>query len=241
MLTKADALSKFIWVAVCSIALLAFRTPAPGIIMTAALLLLLLTDRKVSLVKLVRGLPLVLLVPTCLLLFHSVSHEGREVLRLGFLSVTREGLNEGLILFFRVAFVVLASLTFLWTSDIRELMVGLVRVRVPYSFAFAIYIALRYIPTMRVERNTIREAFAVRCQSQLIRMRWRFRLWMRYIFLLVINGLQKAEQTAVAMQIRGFGMRRRRTFITPFRFTFHGAALLSGSLLVIGTLLWRFG
>jgi energy-coupling factor transport system permease protein len=241
MLTKADALSTFIWVVGCSIAMLVFSSPVSGGIMTAALLLLLIVSRDVPIARVARRLPLILLVPTCLLFFHAVSHAGHIVLDLGPVSVTREGLREGLLLFFRVAFVVLASLTFLWTTDIRELMVGLVRIGMPYRFAFAIYLALRYVPIMQVERDIIRDAIAVRCQSRRVGLKWRLRLWVRYIFLLVVNGLRKGEQTAAAMKVRGFGVQRHRTFITPFRLTFNGAALIIGSAVVVSVLFWLFG
>lgn len=240
MFGKADALSTFIWVAGCSVAMLIFDSPISGAIMIAALLLLLIVDQSVPVKKLVHSLPLVLLVPTCLLFFHSISHAGQAILILGPASVTREGVREGLILFFRVAFVVLASLTFLWTTNIRELMVGLVRIGLPYRFAFAIYLALRYVPIMQVERDIIQDAIAVRRQSRRITFKWYLKLWMRYIFLLVVNGLQKAEQTATAIQVRGFGG-QHRTFITPFQFTLHGVGLIIGFVLLIGILLWRFG
>lgn len=236
-----DALSTFIWVAFSSIAMFFFSNPLSGLIMFATLLLLLIVSRCVSLRKIIKSLPFILLVATCLLLFHAFSNPGHIILNLGLVSITSEGLREGSILFFRVAFVVLASFTFLWITDIRELMVGLVRIGIPYRYAFSIYLSLRYIPIMKAERDIIKGAIAVRCQSYKIGIKWRLRLWMRYIFLLVVNGLRKADQTAIAMQVRGFGIKSSRTFITPFHFNLQGLILISSFMALFVSLFWLFG
>jgi energy-coupling factor transport system permease protein len=43
----------------------------------------------------------------------------------------------------------------------------------------------------------------------------RFRLWQRYMFTVLINGLRKAEMTATALECRGFGAYPDRTYIKP--------------------------
>jgi len=92
---RADALSTFAWVVGCSIAMIIFNNPVSGAIMTGFLLLLIIIGRDVPLTRIVRDLPIILLVPACLLFFHAISHPGRIIINLDSVTVTWEGHRGG--------------------------------------------------------------------------------------------------------------------------------------------------
>ncbi len=54
----------------------------------------------------------------------------------------------------------------------------------------------------------------------------RFRLWQRYLFTVIVNGLRKAENTAMAIESRGFGAYPDRTYVKDFRWTPSGITLV---------------
>ncbi|HNH05587.1 MAG TPA: energy-coupling factor transporter transmembrane component T, partial [Anaerolineales bacterium] len=54
----------------------------------------------------------------------------------------------------------------------------------------------------------------------------RFRLWQRYMFTVIVNGLRKAENTALAIESRGFGAYPDRTFVKEFHWSKTGIAIL---------------
>ncbi len=232
-LRNIDAVSKLLWVVLSIVGAAWVRGWGANASLTAVLMIYLLAPGNIGLIKLINELPKILMLPLCLLLFHAFTHEGRILLSFPPLSITWEGLEVGGVLFFRVAFVVLISSAFLWTTDIRELMAGLIRLGMPYRFAFAVYLGLRYIPIMRTESGFILDAITMRCQQSRVGTEWRIRLWMRYVVLLALIGLRKADQTSAAMQLRGFGLHSRRSLITPFHFTSEGLALVFVTALVI--------
>lgn len=84
----------------------------------------------------------------------------------------------------------------------------------------------------------MRAAHAIRGRASKSRLRHRFRLWQRYLFTVIVNGLRKAENTAVAVESRGFGAYPKRTFVKDFHWTISGVALVLAYLLLIGGLLY---
>jgi energy-coupling factor transporter transmembrane protein EcfT len=46
------------------------------------------------------------------------------------------------------------------------------------------------------------------------------------MFTVIVNGLRKAENTALAIESRGFGAYPDRTYTKDFRWTWSGASLL---------------
>lgn len=240
MFTKADSLSVFLCIVGCSIAVIFFDRPEQGAIVFIALFTMLAFDPGMSLARLFKSLPFVLLVPACLLAFHALGQPGTPVK--GFiLPVTQEGIEIGLVYFFRVAFVILVTLSFAWTCDIRELMVGLTRLGLPHRFAFVIYLALRFIPVMVEKREDILDSIATRQQSRPVNLKTRVQLLGRYLFLLIVSGVRMADQTAVAIQLRGFDPVGTRTYFTKSRTTVAGGLLLAFAGAGFGAVFLIFG
>jgi energy-coupling factor transport system permease protein len=105
-------------------------------------------------------------------------------------------------------------------------MTGFVRIGVPYRFAFAIFLALRFLPIVQQEVDAVKAAHAIRGRALRSPIRHRFRLWQRYMFTVIVNGLRKAENTALAIESRGFGAYPDRTYVKTFRWTRTGLILL---------------
>ena len=101
--------------------------------------------------------------------------------------------------FFRLSVVVLASFVLIWTTDTRDLMVSLTKVGVPYRGGFAFFLALRFLPLIQREVDAVRAAHSIRGKSTSSGLGHRFKLWQRYIFTILINGLRKAETTATSL------------------------------------------
>lgn len=122
--------------------------------------------------------------------------------------------------------MVMASFMLIWTTDIRDLMVGLARLGIPYRYAFAIFMALRFLPVIQQEVDAVKSAHAIRGRASSSPIRHRFRLWQRYLFTVIVNGLRKAESAALAIESRGFGAHPDRTYVKDFRWTFLGFLLM---------------
>jgi energy-coupling factor transport system permease protein len=224
---RADALSKLAWVLIVVVFTFQFQSAEARGVMLASLLILAIFFARIPFMAILRASPLIFGVALLLGLFHLFITPGTHILfSFGPLTATQEGLTKGLGFFFRLAIMVMASFMLIWTTDIRELMVGLVRLGIPYRYAFAIFMALRFLPVIQQEVDAVKSAHAIRGRASSSPIRHRFHLWQRYLFTVIVNGLRKAEGTALAIESRGFGAYPDRTYVKDFRWTFLGVLLM---------------
>ncbi len=224
LLHRLYPLVKLAWVFVVAIGLFLYREPLSGLIMLGLVLLLALLVARVPLRTLVSSSRLIFGLGILLMFFHFFADPGEIVYRLGPLTITDGGLHEGPIFFFRLSVVVLASFVLIWTTDTRDLMVSLAQAGVPYRYAFAVFLSLRFLPMVQREVEAVKSAHAIRGRASQSRLSHRIRLWQRYMFTVLINGLRKAEATATAIECRGFGAYPDRTYTNTV--TFRAADLL---------------
>jgi len=233
---RADALSKVAWVLVVVIATFQFQSSIARGIMLLALLFLAVFVAHIPLKAILKVSPLIFGVALLLGIFHYAVTKGvTPLFSIGSFVVMKEPLEDGAAFFFRLAIMVMASFMLIWTTDIRELMTGLVRLGLPYRFAFAIFMALRFLPVIQQEVDAVRAAHAIRGRAARSQLSHRIRLWQRYLFTVIVNGLRKAENTATAIESRGFGAYPDRTYVKDFRWS------VSGILLVVVFLLFGIG
>ncbi len=81
----------------------------------------------------------------------------------------------------------------------------------------------------------MRAAHAIRGRTSKSQIKHRFRLCQRYLFTVIVNGLCKAENTAMVIDSRGFSAFPDRTYVKDYRWT------LSGGLLDLVFLLFGVG
>ncbi|HOA25078.1 MAG TPA: energy-coupling factor transporter transmembrane component T [Aggregatilineales bacterium] len=219
-------LVKLIWVLLVAIGLFFYRTPLSGAVMFGVILLTAMIFARVSLRNVLSSAKLIFGLGLLLMLFHFFADPGEPVYRLGPLTITDGGLREGPIFFFRLSVVVLASFVLIWTTHPRDLMVSLNKAGVPYRYAFAVFLAMRFLPLIQREVDAVKAAHSIRGRAGRSGLLHRFKLWQRYMFTVLINGLRKAESTAIAIECRGFGAYPDRTYMKPVEYQ-------AGSLLLI--------
>src|ERR1041384_681470 len=159
--TRIDALSKLLWVILVIFVTFQLHNNAARGLMLALLLLILLLAR-IPLKSVLRALPVILVMGTLLFVVNLFTTPSTSVLRIGGISLGQQGFDRGLEFFLRITIMVLASFIFIWTTDIRDLMTGLVRLGMPYRFAFAIFLALRFLPIIQQEVDAVKAAHAIR-------------------------------------------------------------------------------
>jgi energy-coupling factor transport system permease protein len=242
IINRADAISKLAWVVAVVILTFQFNTNEARALMLGALLFVAIFLARVPLITIIRTSPLIFGIALLLGLFHFFITPGEPIFVLGPLHGSAAGLSKGLGYFFRLATMVMVSFMLIWTTNIHELMVGLVKLGMPYRFAFAIFMALRFLPIVQREVDAVKAAHAIRGRASRSPFQHRFRLWQRYLFTVIVNGLRKAENTALAVESRGFGAYPDRTYVKPFRWTFFGIFLVMFFLAFgLGLILWERG
>ena len=205
-------LTKLAWVFVVAVGLFLYQEPRSGGIMLGVVMVMALVVSQVPLRAFLRSSRLIFGLGIILMFFHFFADPGEPVYSVGPLTITDGGLHEGPIFFFRLSVVVLASFVLIWTTDTRDLMVSLTKAGIPYRYAFAVFLALRFLPLVQREVDAVKSAHAIRGRAARSGLMHRFKLWQRYMFTVLVNGLRKAEMTATALECRGFGAYPPSTF-----------------------------
>ena len=236
LLHRMYPLTKLAWVFLVAIGLFLYHDPISGAITFAAVLVLALAAGKIGLSTILKSAMIIFGLGLLLMIFHFFADPGNPVYRIGALVVTDNGLRQGPVFFFRLSVVVLASFILIWTTDSRDLMVSLAKAGISYRFAFAIFLALRFLPLVQREVDAVQSAHAIRGQASRSGIRHRIKLWQRYMFTVLVNGLRKAEITADALECRAFGSYPDRTYVKDVTFKPAGLLLIFAFVVLIGTL-----
>jgi len=226
MIHRTYPLIKVAWVFLVAISLFIFREPVSGLIMFLAVLMLTLVLARVPLHYVLNSSLVIVGIGILLMGFHFFSDQGNPLYKIGPLTITDTGWHDGPVYFFRLATVVLASFALIWTTDIRDLMVSLTKIGIPYRYAFAVFLASRFLPLIQREVDAVQAAHSIRGRAARSSLMHRIRLIQRYMFTVLINGLRKAEATATAIESRGFGAYKDRTYVKEMKFNPVGLLLV---------------
>jgi len=134
----------------------------------------------------------------------------------------------------RIYTIILSSLIFVRTTDPRELAIGLVtQAHMPYRIAYALFIALRIVPTIEEEIRTIRAAQAVRGVGRARGIGGRFAEARRYAIPLLVGSLRRASTMVMSMEARAFGAYPTRSFVDQPHMRPSGIAVCAVMLLLV--------
>lgn len=117
---------------------------------------------------------------------------------------------------------------FLTTTDPSELASSLNGVGVPYTIAYSLEIALRYIPDIQDEFHRIKNAQEARGieMSSKGRLLSRIKNTAAIIFPLLFSSMERIDVVSNAMELRGFGKKKSRTWYSRRKLTTADFAVL---------------
>lgn len=232
-LHRLNPLAKIVATVPAVIALVSFAdVTRPVLLLTVALALILLgadlTRRRLLLVVL--GFPaatLALSFSFGVMISGDQAAGGSPIFTFGAYTFTTmmwlAGLTTALRLTAIVALTLIAGLTMTGQEFVRSLVQ---QARLPYRIAYAALAAIRFIPRIRVELDTIRAAHRVRGvaagQGPLAGLRRR----LAYTVPLLAGSIRHAERVALAMETRAFGAYGHRTERSSMSFRKRDAAFV---------------
>lgn len=111
---------------------------------------------------------------------------------------------------------------FVSTTDPSEFASSLNRIGVSYRIAYSVSLALRYIPDIQREYKDISTAQQARGLEMASRKQSTFKRLknaVSMIFPLIISSMDRIEIISNAMELRGFGKNRKRTWYSARKFT----------------------
>lgn len=132
---------------------------------------------------------------------------------IGRFTVTAEQLFYLLNLILKYSAIVPIAVLFLVTTHPTEFAASLNRIGIPYKVAFAVSLALRYIPDIQRDFRIIKDAQEARGVALSdAPLRQRIRNSLNILLPLIFTSLERIEVVSNAMDLRGFGAGKKRTW-----------------------------
>ncbi|MCR5775318.1 MAG: energy-coupling factor transporter transmembrane protein EcfT [Lachnospiraceae bacterium] len=140
-------------------------------------------------------------------------------------TLTLEQLFYEFNVFIKYFTVIPSVFIFLVTTDPSELAASLNGIGVPYTISYSLEIALRYIPDIQDEFHKIKNAQEARGieMSSKGRLTDRIKNTAIIIFPLLFSTMERIDVVSNAMELRGFGKKKQRTWYSrkPLRAADH--------------------
>ncbi|GGG90913.1 energy-coupling factor transporter transmembrane protein EcfT [Staphylococcus pragensis] len=185
------------------------------------LILLIMMLSKIKFWFLIKGLtPIFIFLIFTFLMHIFFTHGGTRLVEFGFIKIDSEGVLEGIFISLRlITIVMIATIMTLSTSPIdltdafEKLLTPLKWFKVPvHQLSMIMSIALRFIPTLMDELDKI--ILAQKSRGSEIssgNLTTRIKAFIPLMIPLFISAFQRAEELAIAMEVRGYDANIKRT------------------------------
>ena len=223
--------------------MLTYDTRFLAVLPVLSLILFAISKIRVKDVSFILGFTIVFMVLNNVLIFvfspqHGVNLYGtsHEICHLGGrYVVTREQLFYHLNLVLKYLSTIPIVLLFVCTTNPSEFAASLNRIGVKYTIAYSVALALRYIPDIQREYHEISQAQ----QARGIEMSRKQTLFRRLksastiLIPLILSSMDRIETISNAMELRGFGKHKKRTWYMGRSFTAADIASMAGCAVLL--------
>ena len=206
-----------------------FHTPFLAILTVGAFALFKVSKIRLKDVSFMLGATLIFLVVNNLLIYlfspeHGVEVYGSRTLLLegiGRYTITAEQLFYHLNVVLKYTCTIPIVLLFVCTTDPSEFAASLNRIGVSYRISYSVALALRYIPDIQREYHDISQAQQARGveMSKKASLVNRLKSASKILIPLVMSSLERIDTISNAMELRGFGKEKKRSWYSGRPFT----------------------
>lgn len=129
-------------------------------------------------------------------------------------TLTAEQLFYELNIMLKYCTIVPSVFMFITATDPSEFAASLNMVGVPYTAGYAVALTMRYVPDVQDDYQKIKNAQAARGieMSRKAGLAGRIRNTATILFPLIFTSMERIDVVSSAMELRGFGKKRRRTW-----------------------------
>jgi len=152
------------------------------------------------------------------------------------LPVTLEGLIWTIGAVLRFLIILLVIRTILMITPIRDLIIALVKLRLPPEFGMALSIGFAYVPVLIDENTKIKEAQEARgWRFEYRNPVKRFNALLRQMFIpAIFNSMRRTSDIAIAIESRGFSHNvAGRTYMRQLKFTGEDYAVMAALIAIL--------
>jgi len=153
----------------------------------------------------------ILIVSVILNIFFNAIPSEEEIIlfylfNLEFLPIRKLAVYYALKAFFIVLLLYTSTIIYTYTTDMRDFVYSLMRLKIPYRYCYAFMVGIRYIPLIEQEAKTI--SLAQRARG----------FGYERLIATLVSILRKGHVTAISMENRCFGIYKDRTNLVRIYF-----------------------
>jgi energy-coupling factor transport system permease protein len=147
-----------------------------------------------------------------------------------------EGTLYGLNIVFKTLTMILVIPLAIFTTDVNQMTVGMVRAKIPYKVVFIFSSTLRFVPLLLEEVQSIIESQRLRGLN-FEKMGWlkKAQIYAKVAVPLILNSLSKSQKLEIVLQSKAFSGSSNRTYLHESALTTPDYLLMTGSILLFVT------
>lgn len=143
-----------------------------------------------------------------------------QLLKLGLIQISKESLLYGLAMGIRIDTMIVSGIIFLSSTRTEDFTLGLSSLGLPFPVSFALSLSFRLVPTFAATSSTIVQAQKSRGLDLESGRLWkRIRKHIPLFIPIIIYAIRNTDLLAMALESKGFGFKKRRTYYLQFRST----------------------
>ena len=163
-------------------------------------------------------------------------------------ALTIEGLVYGIAISERILIMMIIGPLVIYTTPLDRLILGMVKMKMPYTIAYIMSSALNILPSVQLEIATIIEAQTARAFTKLETGGFveRMRAYIPILVPLIVSMARNSTQLSLAMAARAFGASKERTFYRDIKaetkdYIVIGIMVVTFAIFVYAYIVYGFG
>ncbi len=158
--------------------------------------------------------------------------EGVLIYQWGILKIYSQALPLAITGILKSILIVFASMQFFTSASAQDFTLMLMKFKIPYRFAMLVGLCVRFLPLMKAEYISIIDSQRTRglkMESAWDNLKAILPTFMPFLY----RAVRRSTETALAMELRGYGRSKTRTFSSSLAMQPYDIALITAMLLVI--------
>lgn len=145
-----------------------------------------------------------------------------------------EGALYGLNIVFKTLTMILVLPLAIFTTDVNQMTVGMVRAKIPYKIVFIFSSTLRFVPLLLEEMQSIIESQRLRgLNFEAMNVFKKAQVYAKVAVPLILNSLAKSQKLEVVLQSKAFSGSSNRTYLHASDLSNSDYILMISSLLLL--------
>ena len=133
---------------------------------------------------------------------------------IGGLTMNYEGILYGLNIIFKTLNMVLIIPLGIFTTDVNDMVIGMVKMKIPYKIVFIFSSTLRFFPLLVEEIQSILEAQKLRGLAlNKVSFKKKAIIYLNLAVSLILNSMAKTNQIEIVLQSKSFSGSSNRTYL----------------------------